>query len=103
MFDSHEIIIDTSELIVVQLTSLCPLWAAKKMRKALVTLRETFLSSKEHKNDRRSYLKTERTTGLDKGTMINVKPQIVSNHRKIGLEWTLISHRVHPPIPMTDQ
>lgn len=33
MFDSHEIIIDTSELTVAQVTSLCPLQAARKMRK----------------------------------------------------------------------
>lgn len=65
MFDSHEIIIDNSELIVVQLTSLCPLWAAKKMRKAVVTLREMFLSSKEHKNDRGSYLKRKQNIQRD--------------------------------------
>lgn len=47
--------------------------------------------------------KTECAMGLGKGMMINEKPQITCNHRKIGLEWTLIRHVVHPPIPMPDQ
>lgn len=35
--------------------------------------------------DRTSGKKTECTMGLDKETMINEKPQIICNHRKIGL------------------
>lgn len=41
--------------------------------------------------------------GLDKGTMINEKLQIIRNHRKTGQECTLIIHLVCPLIPMSHQ
>lgn len=64
----------------------------KKKRKALAfksterKKRQTIiLSFREQRDDQGSDLKTECSMGLDKETMINEKPQIICNHRKIGL------------------